>query len=48
MRYKDRVYGRASDANSASLNRPGRNHVIERNDDSIVAIVDELCIRNDS
>lgn len=37
---------RASEANSASLKRPGRNQVRERNDDSNVEIVETLLIKN--
>ena len=42
------VYGRASEASSASLKRPGRNQVIDLREDSSVDIVDTLFIRNAS
>lgn len=38
----------ASEASSASLNLPGRNHVKERTEDSIVLIVAALDISHDS
>lgn len=45
-RYKEDE--RASDAKSASLKRPGKNHVMERSEDSNVEIVETLLIRNAS
>jgi len=42
------VYGRASEASSASLKRPGRNQVMDLRVDSNVEIVDTLFIRNAS
>lgn len=39
---------RASDANSASLKRPGRNQVIDRKEDSKEDIVETLLRRKDS
>jgi hypothetical protein len=42
------VYGRASEASSASLKRPGRNQVIDLREDSNADIVDTLFIRKAS
>ena len=42
------MYGRASEASSASLKRPGRNQVIDLREDSNVDIVDTLFIRKAS
>jgi len=39
---------RASDANSASLNLPGRNQVMDLREDSRVEIVETLFMRNAS
>lgn len=39
---------RASDASSASLNLPGKNHVMDLRDDSKEEIVETLLMRKDS
>jgi hypothetical protein len=39
---------RASEASSASLNLPGRNHVTDRKEDSKDEIVETLLMRKDS
>ena len=44
----EKKYGRASEASSASLKRPGRNQEMDLREDSNVDMVDTWFIRNAS